>query len=97
MCAVRLAQFFLEFVTESIGIGFLIIKTYAYRLGSIFRSIAVRFGQLDLIGLVGFNISLDTYYSVFTCFTIKKKLKKKKNKKKTKRGILLLIGLVRLI
>ena len=78
MCAVQSARFFLEFVTESIGIGFLIIKTDAYRLGSIFRPIVVRFGQLGLIGLVGFNISLDTYYSVFTCFTIKKKKENKK-------------------
>ena len=88
MYAVRLARFFLEFVTETIGIGFLIIKTDAYRLGSIFRPIAARFGQLDLIGLVGFNISLDTYYSVFTCFTIKKNLKKKKKKKKKRDSLI---------
>ena len=40
---------FFKFVTKSIGIGFVIIKTDAYRLGSIFRPIAVRFVRLGLI------------------------------------------------
>ena len=53
VCAVQSAQFFLKFVTEPIGIGFVIIKTDAYRLGSVFRPIAVGFDQLGLIGLVG--------------------------------------------
>ena len=64
MCAVRSAQYFLKFVTELIGIDFLIIETDAYLLGLVFRPIAVWFGRLSLIGLVGFNISLNTYYSV---------------------------------
>ena len=51
--AVRLARFFLKFVTELIGIGFLIFKTDAYRLRSVFQLIAVRFFAVDLIGLVG--------------------------------------------
>ena len=50
---VQSARFFLKFVTEPIGIGFLIIKTNAYRLGSVFRPIVVWFGRFGLIGLVG--------------------------------------------
>ena len=53
VCAVQSAWFFLKFITEPIGIGFVIIKTDAYRLGSIFRPIMVWFDQLGLIGLVG--------------------------------------------
>ena len=36
VCAVRSAWFFFKFVTESIRIGFVIIKTDAYQLGSVF-------------------------------------------------------------
>ena len=53
VCAVRSAWFFFKFVTEPIGIGFVIIKTDAYRLGSIFRPIAAQLDWLGLIGLVG--------------------------------------------
>ena len=49
----RSTRFFLKFVTKPIEIGFLIIKIDAYCLESIFRPIAVWFGQLDLIGLIG--------------------------------------------
>ena len=42
---------FFKFVTEPIGIGFVIIKTDAYRLGSVFQPIAVRFDRLGLIGI----------------------------------------------
>ena len=52
VCVGRSAQFFLKFVIEPIGIGFVIIKTDAYRLGPVFRPISVRFDQLGLIGLV---------------------------------------------
>ena len=52
VCTVRLAWYFFKFVIEPIEIGFVIIKTDAYRLGSVFRPIAVRFDQLGLIGLV---------------------------------------------
>ena len=45
--------FFLKFVIELIGIGFLIIKINAYRLGSVFQPIVVWFGRFGLIGLVG--------------------------------------------
>ena len=45
--------FFFKFVTEPIGIGFVIIKTDAYRLGLIFRPIAAQLDWLGLIGLVG--------------------------------------------
>ena len=44
---------FFKFVTEPIGIGFVIIKTDAYRLGLIFRPIAAQLDWLGLIGLVG--------------------------------------------
>ena len=43
--------FFFKFVTEPIGIGFVIIETDAYRLGLVFRPIAVRFDRLGLIGI----------------------------------------------
>ena len=42
---------FFKFVTEPIGIGFVIIETDAYRLGSVFQPIAVRFDRLSLIGI----------------------------------------------
>ena len=45
--------FFFTFVIEPIGVGFVIIKIDAYRLESVFRSIAVRFDRLGLIGLFG--------------------------------------------
>ena len=51
MCAVRLAQFFSKFITKPIGIGFFIIRTDAYRLGSVFRPIAVQFFAVGLVGL----------------------------------------------
>ena len=53
VCVVRLARFFSKFVTKPIGIGFVIIKTDAYRLGSIFRLIVMQFDRLGLIDLVG--------------------------------------------
>ena len=53
VCAVRFARYFFKFVTEPIGIGFVIIKTDAYRLGSVFQPMAVRFDRLGLIYLVG--------------------------------------------
>ena len=53
VCTVWSARFFLKFVIELIGIGFFIIKTDAYRLGSVFRLIVVRFLAIGLIGLVG--------------------------------------------
>ena len=53
VCTVRWARFFLKFVTEPIRISFVIIKTDAYQLGSVFRPITVRFDWLGLIGLVG--------------------------------------------
>ena len=40
------AAIFLKFITEPIEIGFLIIRTDAHRLGSVFRPIAVRFFRL---------------------------------------------------
>ena len=43
---------FLEFITEPLGIGFVIIKIDAYRLRSVFWPITVRFDRFDLIGLV---------------------------------------------
>ena len=43
---------FLEFITEPLGIGFVIIKIDAYRLRSVFWSIKVWFDRFDLIGLV---------------------------------------------
>ena len=53
VCMVRLARFFSKFVTEPIEIAFVIIKTDAYQLGSVFRPMAVRFDRLGLIDLVG--------------------------------------------
>ena len=53
VCAVWFARYFFKFVTEPIGIGFVIIKTNVYRLGSVFRPMVVRFDRLGLIGLVG--------------------------------------------
>ena len=53
VCTVWSARFFLKFVIEPIGIGFFIIKTDAYHLGSVFRPIVVRFLVVGLIGLVG--------------------------------------------
>ena len=44
--------FFFKFITEPIEIGFVIIKTDAYQLRSIFRPITVRFDRLGLIGLI---------------------------------------------
>ena len=43
--------FFFKFVTELIGIDFVIIETDAYQLGSVFRPIVVRFDRLGLIGI----------------------------------------------
>ena len=54
VCAVWSVRFFLKFITEPIEIGFLIIKIDAYRLGSGFRHIAVRFFAVGLVGLVTF-------------------------------------------
>ena len=62
VCVVRSAQFFLKFVIEQIGIGFLIIKTDAYRLGSVFRPIAVQFFAVGLIDLVGFLCLFFLYF-----------------------------------
>ena len=64
VCTVRSARFFPKFITEPIGIGFLIIKTDAYRLGSVFRPIAVRFFAVGLIGLVGLNIKNSIYFFI---------------------------------
>ena len=47
----------------------------------------MRFGWLGLIGLVGFNISLDTYYSVIlNQYSPALPLKKKKYIKKEEEG-----------
>ena len=62
MCAVRLVLFFLEFVTELIEIDFLIIKTDAYRLWSVFQPIAVWFFAVGLISLVGFLCVFFLYF-----------------------------------
>ena len=61
---VRLARFFLKFVTKSIKIGFLIIKTDAYRLGLVFRPIVVQCLAVDLISLVGLK-HLKFYFFFF--------------------------------
>ena len=53
VCTVRLARFFPKFITEPIGIGFLIIGIDAYRLVSVFRLLAVRFFAVGIIGLIG--------------------------------------------
>ena len=53
---------FLKFVTKLIGIGFLIIKTDAYRLGSVFQPIAVWFFAVGLIDLVGFLCLFFLYF-----------------------------------
>ena len=53
VCTIRSAQCFAKFITELIEVGFLIIRTDAYRLGSVFRPIAVQFFAVGLIGLVG--------------------------------------------
>ena len=48
------AGFFSKFITESIGISFLIIGTDAHYLGSVFRPIAVqfiRFGRFNIFQL----------------------------------------------
>ena len=50
---VQSTRFFFKFVTKPIKIGFVIIKTDAYQLGSIFQPILVRFDWLNLIGLDG--------------------------------------------
>ena len=82
--AVRLARFFLKFVTKSIKIGFLIIKNDAYRLGLVFQPIAVRCLAVDLISLVGLK-HLKFYFFFFikkTCPTyshIKSVKKKQQN------------------
>ena len=52
VCVVQSVWFFLKFVIESIRIGFLIIKTDAYRLGSVFLTYSdavwsTRFNQFD--------------------------------------------------
>ena len=52
VCVVQSVWFFLKFVTESIMIGFLIIKTDAYQLGSVFLTYSgavwsARFNQFD--------------------------------------------------
>ena len=62
--AVRLARFFLKFVTKSIKIGFLIIKTDAYHLGLVFRPIVVKCLAVDLISLIGLK-HLKFYFFFF--------------------------------
>ena len=53
VCTIRSAQCFAKFITELIEVGFLIIRTNAYRLRSVFRHITVRFFAVGLIDLVG--------------------------------------------
>ena len=48
--------FFFKFITEPIEIGFLIIRTDAQHLRSVFRPIAVRFLTVNLIGLFGLRL-----------------------------------------
>ena len=69
VCAVRSAQCFAKFITEPIEVGFLIIRIDAYRLGLVFRHIAVRFFAVDLIGLV----SLKHFFSDNTNTKVKTK------------------------
>ena len=80
VCAVRSTQFVFKFVTEPIGISFVIIETDAYQLGSVFRPIVVWFDCLDLIGFSRFE-TLTICFCLFVClllllfffFNIKKK------------------------
>ena len=63
LCTVQSARFFLKFITEPIEISFLIIRTDAYRLGLVFRHIAVRFnrfGCLELFFLDNTNTKVKT-------------------------------------
>ena len=55
MCVVQSTRFHPKFITEPIGIGFLIIGTDAHHLGSVFRLIEVWFLVIGLIGLLLFN------------------------------------------
>ena len=48
---VRSVRFFSKFITEPIEIGFLIIRTDAHHLRSVFQPIAVPFFAVGLIGL----------------------------------------------
>ena len=65
VCVVRLAWFFSKFVTKPIGIGFVIIKTDAYWLRSVFRPIAVQFDPFGLIGLVGLIWNINNFFFFF--------------------------------
>ena len=46
------ARFFPKFITEPIGIGFLIIGTDAYGIVSVFRPLMVRLFVVGIISLV---------------------------------------------
>ena len=71
VCAIRSARCFAEFITKLIEVGFLIIRTNAYRLRSVFRHITVRFFAVGLIDLVG--LKLFFYFSDNTNTKIKSK------------------------
>ena len=71
VCTIRSAQCFAKFITELIEVGFLIIRTNAYRLRSVFRHITVRFFAVGLIDLVG--LKLFFYFSDNTNTKIKSK------------------------
>ena len=85
VCAVWSTQFFFKFVTKPIGIGFIIIKTDAHRLGLIFWPIAMRFDQFSLIGLVGLIWYINNLFFLFFFFKsvqpIKKSIQRKLYKK----------------
>ena len=77
VCAVQSAWFFFKFVTEPIGISFVIIKIDAYWLRSVFWPIAVQFDQLGLISLVSLiwnnnNLFLFFIFIKKICSTYKK-------------------------
>ena len=68
---VRSAWCFAKFITEPIEVGFLIIRTNAYHLGSVFRHIAMWFFAVSLIGLIG--LKLFFYFSDNTNTKVKTK------------------------
>ena len=70
------------------GIDFVIIKTDAYQLESVFRPIAMRFDQLSLISLVGLIWNINNLFLFFIFIkkkfvqSIKKSIQQKLYKKK---------------
>ena len=69
VCTVWPTWFFPKFIIKPIGICFLIIRTNTYRLGSVFRPIALWFLTVCLINLVSLKHSKNYLF-----FLIKKKL-----------------------